>query len=914
MPRPSLVTKNVRLNYQLLSYLNQNNFILKETFSYPNGGFSFFYTNQNDAIIIDQNICSQSPESKDIFDYSTLTNLQNKYMHKFQKVWRFLDDDENLINDFIKKQIEGKAALSGSFQKIKSISREENLNTSPLEYYFEEKFTDVYGSESLKFLKKEFALNDSEGNSYFLDYLIQSENEKFGIEENGISYHHPQIIGKERYSRQLKKQNTCTDWGIKLFRFSTNDCKDDRIKDSIRTYFGKDTSHFKENGLVVDRKIKLYEHQEITLKNIQEERDKGIKTFLVVFPTASGKSKIIEEDIKAFSKNNADFRALILAPNTAITDDWQLRIQKNLLEQEAKIRIATFASIIRNYEDFPPDYFSYIVIDEAHHAVSPVLKRVIQYFTPDFLIGLTATDQRPDKKKLETIFGSYKTSLTLEEAMKKKIIARANVYRIETNIDLSHVRITGKEYVNADLEKSIRITSRNDLIAKVLKEYFTNGSLAKSQGLVFCVNTDHTKEMAKVLNEYGISAKAYSSRESQTDKIMHDFKEKKIRFLCTCSMISEGWDYPELKILVMARPTLSRVLYLQQIGRGLRKTSTKENVFVIDVVDEYGIAVCPCSMHSIFQNPYYVPFGEITNRTYKSGDFITVDGITERIEKISEVNISDFSQKYANYLSSEQVAQDFFVSTETINNWIRTKKIEPTVSFTFGSKKIHLFSKEDTQKCRKLLNIKIHDETTIYDDFFEFLEQRDYTFSYKMPFLLSFLKNMNIIGEAKIEDVLLDFTTFYKNRLSQNLTMERANCPFTPEYLNTKQKMKQNMLSNPFEKFERKRFMYFTKDLNILSINTNLFEKLDNTSLNKIKKQMLNDLENYFKDLGGLYQNDSLIWFAKSQKNVEYIISKEKSLMVADSSGDVTPYASSEESVTTSTKNSHNDPYTRNIK
>lgn len=866
-----------------MSYLNQNNFILRETFSYPNGGFSFFYTNQNDAIIIDKNICSQSAKSKDIFDYSTLTNLQNKYMHKFQKVWRFLDDDENLINDFIKTQIEGKVELSDPFQKIKSISREENLNTSPLEYYFEEKFTDVYGSESLKFLKKEFALNDSEGNSYFLDYLIQSENEKFGIEENGISYHHPQIIGKERYSRQLKKQNTCTDWGIKLFRFSTNDCKDDRIKDSIRTYFGKDTSHFKENGLIVDRKIKLYEHQEITLKNIQEERDKGIKTFLVVFPTASGKSKIIEEDIKAFSKNNADFRALILAPKTAITDDWRLRIQKNLSEQKSKIRIATFASIIRNYEDFPPDYFSYIVIDEAHHAVSPVLKRVIQYFTPDFLIGLTATDQRPDNKKLETIFGSYKTSLTLEEAMKKNIIARADVYRIETNIDLSHVRINGKEYVNADLEKNIRVTSRNDLIAQVLKDYFTSGSLAKSQGLVFCVNTDHAKEMAKVLNEYGISAKAYSSRESQTDKIMHDFNEKKIRFLCTCSMISEGWDYPELKILVMARPTLSKVLYLQQIGRGLRKTKAKENVFIIDVVDEYGLAVCPCTMHSIFQNPYYVPFGEITNRTYKSGDYITVDGITERIEKISEVNISDFSQKYADYLSSEQVAQDFFVSTETINNWIRTKKIKPTVSFSFGTKKIHLFSKDDVEKYRRLLNIKIHDETTMYDDFFEFLELRDYTFSYKMPFLLSFLKNMTSVGEAKIDDVLLDFTNFYKNRLSHNFKVDRQNCPFTKDYVSDRLKMKQNMLSNPFEKFERKRFMYFSKDLNLISINTALFEKLDEASLQKIKTQMLSDLKNYFENLGGLYENDPLVWFAKSKANVNYIIPEPQPLMVADS-------------------------------
>lgn len=97
--------------------------------------------------------------------------------------------------------------------------------------------------------------------------------------------------------------------------------------------------------------------------------------------------------------------------------------------------------------------YNYIVVDEAHHAVSPVLKRVIQYFTPDFLIGLTATDQRPDKKKLETIFGNYKTGLSLVDAMKKKIVAEANVCRIETNLDLSHIRFNGKDYINADLER-----------------------------------------------------------------------------------------------------------------------------------------------------------------------------------------------------------------------------------------------------------------------------------------------------------------------------------------------------------------------------------------------------------------------------------------------------------------------------
>ena len=101
----------------------------------------------------------------------------------------------------------------------------------------------------------------------------------------------------------------------------------------------------------------------------------------------------------------------------------------------------------------------------------------------------------------------------------------------------------------------------------------------------------------------------------------------------------------------MARPTLSRVLYLQQIGRGLRKTSTKSNVIVVDVVDEYAAAVVPCSMHTIFRNPYYVPFGDILRRDYKVGEWVEVDGIHERVERIVEIDALSFAEKYEGYLS-----------------------------------------------------------------------------------------------------------------------------------------------------------------------------------------------------------------------------------------------------------------------
>ena len=317
-------------------------------------------------------------------------------------------------------------------------------------------------------------------------------------------------------------------------------------------------------------------------------------------------------------------------------------------------------------------------------------------------------------------------------------------------------------------------------------------------------------------------------------------------------MISEGWDYPELGILVMARPTLSKVLYLQQIGRGLRKTDQKKNVIVIDVVDEYGSMAKACSMHTIFSNPYYVPFGDITKTDYKNGDMITIDGIEERIEKITEVDIDSFEDKYGDYLSLEQVAREYFVSTGTVTSWIKKGKIKPSVEYKFGSKSMYLFSPEAVEKYRDELKIKEHNDETIKEDFFEFLEERDYSLSYKMPFMLGFLKHLNSIGDAKIEDILDDYISFYKSRLARGLQVDRKTCPYDEKMLSDKSAFQRNMLTNPFEKFERKRFLYYSKDLSIISMNHALFNKLSQDDFDRIEKQLREDLKNYYVDMGGI--------------------------------------------------------------
>ena len=217
--------------------------------------------------------------------------------------------------------------------------------------------------------------------------------------------------------------------------------------------------------------------------------------------------------------------------------------------------------------------------------------------------------------------------------------------------------------------------------------------------------------------------------------------------------------------------------------------------------------------------------------------------VTEKVE----VDIHTFEEKYGDYYSQEQLAREYFVNTGTITSWIRKGKITPTMEFPFGSKKISLFSPEDVEKYRKELNIQEHNDETVRDDFFAFLEERDYSLSYKMPFLLSFIDHMDTIGDAKIEDVLTDYIAFYQNRIDKGLPVDRPSCPYNAETLKDRKMIKSSMLTNPFEKFERKRFMYYSKDLGVISLNHALLAKMSGEDWESVKRQMKEDLERYYE-------------------------------------------------------------------
>lgn len=845
------------------SMLNKSNKI-RDLFYYNDNMYPFssvYEISQEAIVIIDYGI-TEIDTSRHIFNYEYYTQKQNELMNSYTKCFRLIADET--LNDEIERLFD----TNFDFDRTSYMDRSSYaVDNSTLEHFFEERFQEVYGMDALQYVRKEYGLIDSLGNQFFYDFVVETDNHIIAVEENGVRYHHPQIIGIDKYRKQLMKQNTFAASGGKLFRWSSQDCRHvEKVNEDIRTFFG-DKKKFISNGLLIgERGVKLYEHQVNTLNQIRQERKEGKNAFLVSFPTAAGKSKIVEEDLYQLLLTSPNINACIVSPTTTIKNDWlnrmlqsnfnkisNLTIGESLNEQ---IAIGTYYILYSNVNKLQKDHFDYIVVDEAHHAVAPMLKRSLQYFTPKFLIGLSATPFRSDNEKLEDVFGNYEIQLDLDEAMEKGIIVKARAFRIKTNLDLSEVRFNGRNFVNADLEKKIRVQSRNEVIAKTIHTYFNTGKFKKMQGVIFCVNLNHTDAIASEMNKLGLNAVALNGRVD-VNKVLKKYHNKEIRFLCSCQILNEGWDSPQTEIVVMARPTLSKSLYLQQLGRGFRKYEGKDHLYVIDVVDQYGSLAIPWSMNSIFKNPYYVPFGEITRR-YQVGDMVEFLGLSEKILRVEEININTFESLYADYLSEEQAARELYISTTTLRNWVRNKSVVPDLYVPFGSKKISFFTQENIVRIREIKGLSIHDETTIYKDFWAFIEAKVYTFSFKMVFILSLIKSADLNGEALLENIQDYYKRFYLDRVNLKMIVDRRGNIYTEEYLRNQSSLNSSILTNPFEKFERKRFVFYSKELSIISFNPFLWDQFSEDDLLRLESTLFEHLAQYYENMDGLQNIDYL--------------------------------------------------------
>jgi len=823
------------------------------------------------GLIVDIGVCSNQ-----VLEYIDYTREQNELMARYRRLVRFAVESPSDVAHLMEEvDVFLKEHDNNELPEIVKRGREEtHPDPTHPEQEFETLFSLSFGETAMYALRREKSFTDFEGKIRYIDYALFTRDRPIAIELNGESFHHPRCIGVNRYRSQLFKQNSLVMGGWKVYRWSLRGMQDaERFIEEMRDFFGPVGNFRQTPHYLASRQLdvlQLMEHQAEALDKIQEDRNAGRNAFLLLLPTGTGKTEIFIEDFRRLKVTIPPMNGLILVPTSPLRAQVIERLALRLPEYKhgtafqdrnalAGFMVQTYQYMIRHFEDFKSDAFDYIVVDEAHHAAAPGLKTVIEHFHPGTLIGATATDKRLDAKPLEEIFGVYETGLSLQDAIGKGLLPPIRAFRVQSNVDLSNVRYNGADYVQSDLQRTLLVSSRDEIVADVLERYFGTSPMGMKQGVVFCVSVRHAKAMSNLLNQRGISSAAVSGEDRDgAEAAVAAYRRKEFRFLCACNLLTEGWDSPQTSVLVMARPTMSKVLYVQQLGRGTRPHPGKEALYVLDVVDRYGPLNSPWSVHSLFSISQYQPWMTLVGSGAgedQTEQTILLNCLHEEERKITEINIFTFQKQYENYLNEEQLARELFISTGTVKSWLRKGEIKADVELPFGVGVLRYFAPGRVDFIRETKNLRVHDETTQYQDFFEFLKERDYTFSYKMIFLLSILTCQNSRGEAKLDDLERLYRGFYEDRIHQQLPADRENSPCNNSaFLADAAGLTKSILANPFEKFERKRFMHHCKDLAYIAWNSGLWKRLheDKKDIEAISRQMVEDLRKYYEALQGL--------------------------------------------------------------
>ena len=425
------------LGYEVITHFEYNDTVLSDVFT------------SDDSLIIVDKMSIFNTE----FPYKLYCQKQNEWMKKFTKVYRFVEDDVSMAKLYLLED-------DRDYSDKKTIDRELLVvDPSPLESTFETCFEEAYGSKSFNFLFREYSFQLKNGSTGYIDYALFNKDESWiAIEENGISYHHPFLIKEDKYKIILNKQNSVVSTNGIVYRWDTASIRNtEKIIDEIYEFIGDLSDYLFQYDFKENRDFCLYEHQEEYISNLKYSNKN--EAALVVLPTGTGKTLIATETLKYFYTNSDDNMTLVLVPSIALRNQWK-KILIKTFGVNYYIKVMTYNKASRNYHYDNQDLYKYIILDEAHHAVAPILRKVIQHYTPKFLLGLTATDKRLDEKKLENVFGSYNSNLTLEKAIKKNILAPIRSFRLETNIDLTKIKFNGKDYNSSQLEKQIRVPSR----------------------------------------------------------------------------------------------------------------------------------------------------------------------------------------------------------------------------------------------------------------------------------------------------------------------------------------------------------------------------------------------------------------------------------------------------------------------
>lgn len=442
---------------------------------------------------------------------------------------------------------------------------------------------------------------------------------------------HSIIIDDEelkRYSKAWKKPSVSRD----LAKYDTAEDNEDRNTENVRMLY-------RPRGAQIE-----------ALYALQESRMEGAAKGLVYAATGIGKTYLAAFDSVKYERvlfvahrEEILKQAAVSFKNVRNSEDYGFFDGKEK-DRDKSVIFASVATLGRteylNETYFPADYFDYVIIDEAHHSAANSYKKVLDYFEPKLWLGMTATpDKRDDNLEGRNIYEIFNHQIAyeirLQDAMEEDLLCPFHYFGIT---DLDIIADAGKS--SEEKVENFRYLTSEERVENVMKqaEYF-GYSGDRVKGLIFCSRIDEAKELSKKFNDKGWRTLVLSGSDSEEaraatiERLAGEESEDALDYIISVDIFSEGVDVPEINQVIMLRPTESPIVFIQQLGRGLRKAENKEYVVVLDFIGNY-------------RNNFMIPIALSGDRSYNKDNirrYVTEGGRV--IPGASTIHFDEISRK-----------------------------------------------------------------------------------------------------------------------------------------------------------------------------------------------------------------------------------------------------------------------------
>ncbi|WP_339029372.1 DEAD/DEAH box helicase family protein [Spiroplasma endosymbiont of Cantharis nigra] len=439
------------------------------------------------------------------------------------------------------------------------------------------------------------------------------------------------------------------------------------------------------------KKRNLYKFQKDIIDKLSYRRFQGKNRHLIVMATGTGKTLVSAFDFKRqWETSNKNLSILFLAHQREIIDQalntyrevlnnpnfGEVLYDGQIISEKPLHLFATIQSLSNKINNFSKSQFDILIFDEAHHIAANSFEKTFNFFQPKQIIGLTATPEREDGKDIKKYFNNeFASELRLWDAINQKLLCPFDYYCIDdTSTDLNGVDI------NSDREifKKINTQSRNELLYKTIEKYL--GIYARPTALIFCITIEHANIISNFLKAKNLKAESLTAENNKDRKrILYEFKTGRINYLCVVNIFNEGIDIPEINTIILLRPTNSKTVYLQQLGRGLRKTELKNKLEVYDLIsnidNKYDLTL---GIRNLFSSQIIGTNFNVIKKGLPYNSTITLEKHTENIilqslkkwygnKNIIKSKVIKYYKKYGNN-SLEKIINNYEFSLQNFYN------------------------------------------------------------------------------------------------------------------------------------------------------------------------------------------------------------------------------------------------------